>query len=81
MIKENVNHFSLRVMCRMLMVSPSGYYDARDRVPLLRPQANAVLPGKIKGIFDKEHARTDPKRIEKRLRQEGVLTGRHRIAK
>ena len=80
MIKENTPYFSVRMMCKMLSVSSSGYYDWRDRAPSLRAQANAVLAGKIKVVFDEEHARAGAKRIEKRLKQEGVFAGRHRIA-
>jgi putative transposase len=80
MIKENTPYFSVRMMCKMLSVSSSGYYDWCDRAPSLRAQANAVLAGKIKVVFDDEHARAGAKRIEKRLKQEGILAGRHRIA-
>jgi len=80
MIKENMNQFSVRMMCRMLSVSPSGYYDWRDRPLSKRAQENVILAAKIKSIFDEEHARAGAKRIKKRLNIEGTKVGRHRIA-
>jgi putative transposase len=81
MIKKNSNHFSVRMMCKMLAVSPSGYYDWRDRPLSTRAQENAILAGKIKAIFDDENSRAGAKRIAKRLKQEGASVSRHRIAR
>jgi putative transposase len=81
MIKKNISHFSVRMMCRLLSVSASGYYDWRDRPPSKRAQENAILTTKIKTIFDEEHARAGAKRIAKRLNLEGTKVGRHRIAR
>jgi putative transposase len=81
MIKENNNYFSVRMMCKLLTVSTSGYYDWRDRPPSKRAQENAILAAKIKAIFDKEHARAGAKRIAKRLNREGIKVGRHRVAR
>lgn len=81
MIEKNINYFSVRMMCRLLLVSPSGYYDWRDREPSKRAQDNAILAAKIKTIFDEEKERAGAKRIAKRLNQEGIRVGRHRVAR
>ena len=81
MIKENKDHYSVQMMCRMLSVSPSGYYGWQDRPPSLRAKENAILAAKIKEIFDKEHSRAGAKRIAKRLRREGTQVSRHRVAR
>jgi transposase InsO family protein len=81
MIKKNSNRFSVRTMCRLLSVSPSGYYDWRDRPPSLSAQKNVELAAKIKAIFDEERSRAGAKRIAKRLRAEGAPVGRHRVAR
>jgi putative transposase len=81
MIKENANHFSVRMMCRILFVSSSGYYDWRDRPDSLHTQENARLSNKIKCIFDEEKSRVGAKRIAKRLKAEGNAIGRHRVAR
>jgi len=81
MIKENTPDFSVKMMCRLLSVSSSGYYDWRDRVPSKRAQQNAILSVKIKELFDKEHGRAGAKRIAKRLKQQEIHVSRHRVAK
>lgn len=81
MINKNTKYFSVRMMCRLLSVSPSGYYDWRDRPPSSRAKKNAELAAKIKTIFDEEHSRAGAKRITKRLRAEGTSIGRHRVAR
>ena len=57
MIKKNKKIFSVRMMCKMLRVSPSGYYDWQDRPLSDRAQKNVVLADKIKHIFDDEYSR------------------------
>jgi transposase InsO family protein len=81
MIKENIDQYSVKLMCRLLSVSPSGYYDWLDRPLSSLSEANAVLAAKIKAIFDEEHSRAGAKRITKRLRREGTPVGRHRVAR
>lgn len=81
MIKENKTNFPVRMMCEMLCVSPSGYYDWLDRPLSLRAQENVLLAAKIKTIFDDEHSRAGAKRIAKRLKAEGTQISRHRTAR
>ena len=47
--------YSVRMMCRLLKVSPSGYYDWRDRPASCREQDNARLLEQIRSI----HAQSD----------------------
>jgi putative transposase len=81
MIKENIKYFSVSMMCCMLSVSKSGYYDWLSRPPSLRSHENAELADKIKQIFDEEKSRVGAKRITKRLKLEGTHVGRHRVAR
>jgi putative transposase len=81
MIKKNINRFSVSMMCKMLSVSRSGYYDWRDRPSSLRTQENIKLAANIKAIFDEERSRAGAKRIAKRLKAEGTNVGRHRVAR
>jgi putative transposase len=81
MIRKNIHNHSVRMMCRMLSVSASGYYDWRDRPLSLRAQENVFLSEKIKNIFDDEHFRAGAKRITKRLKLEGTHVNRHRVAR
>lgn len=81
MIKEESNRFSLRMMCRMLSVSVSGYYAWLDRTPSVRKQKDYALSQKIKAIFDDEKGRAGVPRITKRLNSEGESIGRQRVAR
>ena len=40
----------VRAMCRVLQLSPSGYYAWRDRAPSQRAIDNAVLTGCIRDV-------------------------------
>jgi transposase InsO family protein len=81
MIKANIHCFPVRMMCRVLAVSPSGYYGWRDRPHSQRSEANLKLTHEIKCIFYKEKSRVGARRIAKRLNAEGNPAGRHRVAR
>ena len=81
MIKENTGCFAVSMMCRVLLVSASGYYHWRCRAPSLRTQANEKLAVQIKEAFDKEKSRAGAKRVAKRLTKDGTVVGRHRVAR
>ncbi len=81
MINKHFKLFSVKMMCDLLLVSTSGYYDWRARKPSTRALENIELTQKIKAIFDKEKSRAGAKRIAKRLNSQGVSVGRHRVAK
>jgi hypothetical protein len=80
MIKELLQQFPVAVMCRLLGVSVSGYYNWLTRAPSLREAENIKLAIKIKAIFDDEKSRPGSPRITKRLNAEGEPAGRHRVA-
>jgi putative transposase len=80
MIKENISHFGLSMMCCVLCVSRSGYYDWSKRVESPRAQDNAKLASEIKEIFDDEDQRAGSVRITKRLRASGRRVGKNRVA-
>ena len=46
--------YHVATMCRVLGVSPSGYYAWRTRPPSARAQADAALSGRLRAI----HARS-----------------------
>lgn len=80
MIKKHAEIYSTRMMCRLMRVSSSGYYDWSTRKPSLQAQASAALSIHIKRIFDEEKGRAGSKRITKRLNSEGIVTGKNRVA-
>jgi putative transposase len=81
MIKEEAGQFSLRLMCRMLSVSVSGYYAWTDRKPSTRKQRDLALSKKIKVIFEDEKGRSGAPRVTKRLNHEGESVSKHRVAR
>ena len=81
MIKEESGLFSLKLMCRMLSVSVSGYYAWLNRKPCARKQRDHDLSKKIKAIFDDEKGRAGAPRITRRLNHEGESVGKHSVAR
>ena len=79
MIKKYSNHFPVRKMCGLLSVSPSGYYDWKNRKPSKRSIENQKLTLRIKEIFDEEKARAGAERIAKRLKFEKWLVSKRRV--
>ena len=81
MIKMNEMHFPVGMMCRLLLVSRSGYYAWKRRPPSVMEQSNRLLKIEIKRVFDDEKGRAGGPRIARRLQDEGKPAGRHRIAR
>lgn len=81
MIIENESRFSTSMMCRLLLVSRSGYYAWRHRPPSARAQSGRLLAVEVKRVFDDEKGRAGAPRVAKRLQEEGRPVGRHRIAR
>ena len=81
MIKANETHFPVVMMCRLLSVSRSGYYGWKQRPPSGRDRANQLLTAEIKRVFDDGKGRAGAPRVARRLKAEGVLGGRHRVAR
>lgn len=69
------------MMCKILHVSSSGYYDWQNRKPSKRFEEKTRLTAEIKRIFDEEKSRAGSIRITKRLKSEGEIVGKNRIAK
>lgn len=77
----NQADFNVRTLCRVLKVSPSGYYAWRDRAPSSRRLANAVLTERIrKAHLDSQESYGMP-RIRAELREQGHVASRKRIAR
>jgi len=80
-ILENKERWPIRVMCRVLDVSPSGYYKWCRRVPGPRILARkAVLLG-IQAVHSEVQARYGSPRIFKELRNQGFKTSLNTVAR
>ncbi len=68
-------------MCRVLRVSPSGFYAWRQRGPSARAQADATLLTDIRASPERSDRTYGAPRILEDLREAGVRVGRKRIAR
>ena len=68
-------------MCRVLRVSPAGFYAWRTRAPSARAIADEVLLARVR----LEHAASDgtygSPRVHRELRAQGCRVGKHRVAR
>lgn len=68
-------------MCRCLQVSPSGYYEWRERLPSTRSQKNSRLSERIIALHAQSDGVMGSPRIWEELRYTGETCGRHRVAR
>ena len=80
-MKANQASHSVRRMCGLLGVSPSGYYAWLSRSPSAREQADRVLRDRIVEIHSRSRGTYGAPRIWAELAAEGVCVGRKRVAR
>jgi putative transposase len=73
--------YPISLLCRVLGVSRSGYYEWKDRPPSKRDRENAALTEKIRQIHDRSRQVYGYPRIHAELRALGVRCSRKRIAR
>jgi hypothetical protein len=66
-------------MCRVLGVSPTGYYDWRDRPESARAAANRALLADMRRLEVRHHGRYGSPRMHAALRSEGHRCSRGRV--
>lgn len=74
-MKTHEDEFAVRLMCRVLSVSPSGYYAWRGRTPSQRVQARAALDAKVRAEFEARKGRAGAPRLARH-----VQVGRRQVA-
>ena len=80
-MKANQADYSVRRMCGLLGVSPSGYYAWLNRPPSTRDQADRALRDRIVDIHDRSRGTYGAPRVHAELLAEGVRLGRKRVAR
>ena len=73
--------FPLAAMCRVLGLSPSGYYDWLQRPPSARVRRDAELKGRILAKWIESEKIYGCPRIHAALRDEGERVSRKRVAR
>jgi putative transposase len=67
--------------CRVLGVSVSGFYAARDRAPSVRDLEDSALVGRIRELHEASRGTYGSPRIHADLKAEGVRVGEKRVAR
>jgi putative transposase len=80
MIKQHEQEYAVRMMCRVLKVSPSGYYDWDGRAPSVREQCRKQLDERVRATFDAEKGRIGSPRVSRRLKAQGHTAGHNQVA-
>ena len=78
-IEQHASTWPVNVMCRMLGVSRSGYYDWRGRAPSARTTANLALLGDVRRLQARHQGRYGSPRMHAALRAEGRQCSRGRV--
>ena len=80
-MRANQAKYPVRRMCRLLGVSPSGYYAWSRRASSQRAQADAELLKRIQAIYERSRGTYGSPRIQAELRACGELVSRKRVAR
>lgn len=68
-------------MCRVLQVSPSGFYAWRDRPPSARARRDERLRGLIRASHEGSRCRYGSPRVHEDLREQGEAVSRKRVVR
>ena len=80
-IEEHRRAYPVRVMCRVLRVSPSGYYAWRVRSGSRRSREDRRLKVLIRAIHRQSRRSYGAPRVHVELLEQGETCGRHRVAR
>ncbi len=80
-IRDHAGRWPVRLMCRVLEVSASGYYAWRKRPESARARANRVLLADLRRLHAEHHGRYGSPRMHAALRAEGRTASRGRVAR
>jgi transposase InsO family protein len=75
------DRYPVRMMCRLLQVSHSGYYAWRGRPESSREQRNRELLPQIRKVHEQSKGVYGSPRVHAELVASGVRVGRHKVAK
>lgn len=80
-IVEHEQEFEIKVMCRVLQVSASGYYAWRKRAPNQREQDNAGWVAAIRQAHEASRQTYGYRRVHATLKAQGRVVNRKRVAR
>jgi putative transposase len=74
-------HHSVHALCRVLHISPSGYYAARSRPPSAREERQSSLTTKIREVHLASRETYGAPRVHAELSTQGIACCRNTVAK
>ena len=80
-IARHRGEFPVRLMCRVLAVSVSGFYAAQERAPSARTRRDQALRLQVRAAHAKSRRRYGAPRVHGELRAQGEAVGRKRVAR
>jgi len=81
-VSANQDTFPVGVMCRMLTVSTSGFYDWRDRPMSIHARQDVELAALVHAIYERSYCTYGARRVHADLREAyGVRVARKRVAR
>ena len=81
MISRHRDEFPVRLMCRVLEVSPSGYYASRKRPPSWHALIDEVLMARVRIIHAESGETYGAPRVHRELQAEGLPASQKRVAR
>ena len=80
-VRDHRERFRVENMCRVLKVSPSGYYAWLGRRPSKREIDDARLIDKIRSVYEATGGAYGVRRIHRQLLADGERCSRNRVAR
>jgi len=80
-VKEHQAEFTVKLLCDVLGISRSGYYDWLTHTPSKRDLSNQVIDAKIQEVYDANKKRYGAPRITKALKFAGISCSHTRVAR
>jgi putative transposase len=80
-ITRHRGEFEVRLMCRVLEVSPSGYYASRKRPSSWHALIDEVLMARVRIIHEESNATYGAPRVHRELQAEGLPASPKRVAR
>lgn len=80
-ITRHRGEYPVRLMCRVLAVSPAAYYASRRPAPSARTRADQRLLFHIRLSHRASHGRYGAPRVQRDLREAGLAVGTKRVAR
>lgn len=80
-IARHVREYPVRLMCRVLEVSPAGFYAWRTRTPSRRARMDEQLKVRVRASHERSDRDYGAPRVMYDLRDDGVRVGQKRVAR